>query len=210
MAGLLIIAYPVGATTLTFDYNFTFSGTDPGGTPPWLTATFDDQGGSGSVNLTMTAANLTGSEFISKWYFNLNPALNPALLTLSHVSGDTASSISKGVDAFKADGDGYYDLLFSFPTSDNQNRFGAGESSVYTISGISSLTADDFDFTSVPGGGAGVYQAASHVQSIDAACDENSGWIAPGGSTNVPEPLSIILLGLGLVAVAGMGRRLKS
>ena len=45
--------------------------------PAWLTATFQEI--AGGVQLAINALNLTGSEFISKFSFNFDPAKNSAL-----------------------------------------------------------------------------------------------------------------------------------
>jgi len=114
------LAAPLQASVAIFQLNTEFSGaTDPQGTAPWLTATFDDSfGGPNTVRLTISAANLVSSEFASELSFNLNPAFDPTDLTFSIVSNPTAlalGDIETGINAFTADGDGDYDLLFDFP-----------------------------------------------------------------------------------------------
>jgi hypothetical protein len=128
-------AGPASAGTVVFDSSFEFSGgTPPAGAAPWLRATFDDKGKSGSVTLLFEALNLVDSEFVSNLYFNLDPTLDPTQLvfgSITKVGAFDDPTISTGVDAFKADGDGKYDLLFAFATSGaggGSHRFGAGES----------------------------------------------------------------------------------
>lgn len=147
---------PLAAGTVVFDSSLEFSnGTAPAGSPPWLRATFDD-GGSGKVSLKFEATNLTLSELVSGLYFNLDPTLNPLNLTfgpITKVGTFDDPTISTGVDAFKADGDGKYDLLFGFETSGKDggsHRFSVGDSMSLDISGIATLTANSFNFLSAP------------------------------------------------------------
>jgi hypothetical protein len=118
---LLMVASGAGGTILSFDLDTEISGaTPPAGATPWLSATFDDSGTPGSVELTLTAVNLTGTEFVSVWLFNLDPSLNPALLTFSaplKTGTFTTPVISKSVDGFKADGDGFFDIKIAFDKS---------------------------------------------------------------------------------------------
>ncbi len=197
------------ATTITFEYNYEFSGaTSPSGTGPWLVATFEDV--SGGVQLTLTS-NLSGKEFVGNdngngngkkgWYFNFDPTLNPKNLSFSNIGGTAAKSINKGVNAFKADGDGYYDIEFSW----GANKFGEGSSVTYLITYPVSISAESFNFLSSPGseggGGHGPYLSAAHIQGIGPSGND-SGWIAP-----VPEPSTFLLLGIGLVSLGLFGRR---
>jgi hypothetical protein len=193
-------AAPAGAAMLTFNYNYEFSGAQaPGGAAPWMTATLDDGGGTGSVTLTISTGGLGGNENVRGAYFNLNPALDPASLAFAYVSGDVATSVQGSANAYKADGDGKYDILFEYPSG---SGFDPGETSVYTISGIGSLTAASFNFFSNPAGGQGVYLAAAHVQDTTGAGTGGSGWIAP-----VPLPAAAWLLATGVAALAGVGWR---
>jgi hypothetical protein len=193
------------ATVITFGANMEFSGGSPPAatpSPPWLTSQFDDHNTPGAVTLTLTASNLTGSEFVGGWYLNLDPALDPADLIFSTPAkwgSFNTPAISTAVDAFKADGDGYYDILIAFSESGGlAGRFTAGDSIAYTITGIAGLTADSFSFLSKPGGGNGTYPMAAHVQSTPGG----SGWVSGPATTTVPEPSTLVLLGLGGVGVS--------
>jgi len=212
---LLLQSQGASASSITYDFDHEFSsGTPPAGAAPWLQAVFSDAGGD-TVQLTLRTLNLTGSEFVSGWYFNLNPAFSTANLSInqSGMGGAfDAPTISLGTDAFKADGDGKYDILFSFGTAgDDTQRFTSGDSITFTLTGIAGLQASDFNFMSAPAGGHGPYVAAAHVQSIDGAY---SGWLDPStttdsGDVKVPDGyLTIVLLGMGCLAVETFRRRL--
>lgn len=169
------------AGTLQYDLNTLISGTSPGGTLPWVSATFIDVS-TNNVQLTMTANNLTGTQFISGFYFNLDSGLNPSLLSFTPGTNPVGSTaITQGTDCCKADGDGYYAFRFDFTTANNPmgDRFQPGESVVYNITytGPGSIDVNSFNFLSSPGGGTGNYKVAAHIQGINGD-DSTSGWVA--------------------------------
>jgi hypothetical protein len=184
------------------DLNDIFSGTGPGGNQPWLTLAFQDVA-TNTVQLTFDAVNLpTSGEFVSGWYFNFNPALDSDLTKLSfsivsNPTGFTTSDISVGTMA-GADGGGYYNFEFDFPTSGS--TLTSGDKIVVDVSGTNgfSVNESDFLYLASPHGGNGVYYSAAHVQ---AESGGNSGWV---GATAIPEPTSYAAmagaLALGLVA----------
>ena len=195
--GLMAFALP--AQALTFEYNFEFSEAfAPVGDAPWLTATFENID-INTVGLTLEATNLTGSECVSGWYFNLDTGLDADdLLNLSiNNKGGPNASISKGIDTYKADGDGYFDILLDFDKTFVKDSVATFE--IYFTGGLTDLS---FDFMSAPSGNShGPFLSAAHVQSIGSD-DEKSGWVAP-----VPEPATMLLLGFGLVGIAAVGRK---
>lgn len=217
-----LAATNLSATVITLPLSIEYSnGTPPAGSLPWLTATFDDEGTPGDVKLKLTATNLTGTEFVSKWTFNLNPTLLPADITFSAPTktGSFADpTISKLVNSFSAGPDGNYDIEFSFSTSGaggGAQRFGVAESAEYIITGsgaAAGLVAADFAFKSQNGnlGVGGPFYTGAHVQSIGG---DDSGWITLGPGVDpfgnpVPEPTSLALLAvtLGFAAIRRTSR----
>ena len=207
---LLLGSTAADAAAISFEAAIEYSGaTAPVGTAPWLVATFDDGDTPGSVDLILSTPNLSGNEFVSEWNLNLDPVLDATNLIFSAPSktGSFADpTVSKSTDTFMAGGDGRYDIEFRFATSNQGGgtlRFGAGESAMYTITGIASLTASSFDFLSAPMGGNGPFLTAAHVQGIDPN-DNQSGWVT------VPEPSALAILGLSIMPLAYRSwRRLK-
>lgn len=205
------------ASIVTFNYDQVISGSGlVPGPNPWLTATFNDGGSSGAVTLTMSTSGLVGSQNVSGMYFNIDPTLNASLSNLSFTylsgssSGPAASSVSVGNNAFKADGDGRYDILFSFPTG---SGFNANETVTYQITGIPSLTAQSFNYLSACGSpsctGPGNFYAAAHVQNTGGSGSE---WVGSnvGSVTAVPEANIWALMSVGLGALALRFRRRRA
>jgi len=193
---------------ITFGLVDEFSGGTPPAAavpPPWLTVTIDDGGTPGSVTLTLAATNLTDSEFVSKWFLNLDPNLDPTSLIFSAPTKTgmfDAPIINTKVNEFKADGDGEYDIKFSFATTGKDggsHRFRAGDSIQYTVTGIATLTAASFDFLSNPAGGHGPFHTAAHVQGIGPS--DGSGWVT------APEPATLAMLAIGGLAMLARRRR---
>jgi hypothetical protein len=147
---------------------------------------------------------LTGSENISEFFFNFDDSLNVGALTITQIASSGAFSpaaISRGINAFQADGDGLYDVTLGFATGGNAGTvFGAGDSVTYLLSYGSSISASSFGLLSDPRGGHGPFYAAAHVQNTGGG--GYSGWISPTGIseyTMVPEPATLVAGALLLV-----------
>ena len=228
---LTVAAAPVRSATLSFDLDHEFSGgTPPEGEAPWVRAVFDDAGSPGSVLLTLDTFHLTDNEFITEWYFNFESNAEPLDIALVEaVTADgrdittpfnyiTLEGVDRGEDSFRADGDGLYDILFRFKEDNHwewgafASRFGGGSQATFEITG-SGITASSFAYLSSPGGGNGPFPTAAKVQGIGEN-DALSGWIAPGGWENppqpAPEPATVLLVGAGMLLLVGWTRRRSS
>lgn len=210
------------AASVTFELDYTFSGTSPTGPAPWLRATFTDYPGGDAVQLKLESLLDGAGEFLGSkgWYFNLNPTRDPTSLTFTLLSGDGADDILLGRNAYRAGGDGYFDIELQWSAS-GDGRFTAGETALYAISAVG-LTAEDFLARSIKKLSRGrtaetPYYSAAHVQGIDLACsykdkcDDQSGWIGAKDyrldpSAVVPLPAGLWLLGAGLVGYLGLAR----
>ena len=211
LAGVL----SASASSVSYNFGAVSDGTAPAGSPPWLQAVISDTGmPANTVNLTLTAGNLTGSDFVTCWYFNLNPSLDPTQLafTVSGSSGSfTGPSVQTGANGFKAGPDGKYDVLLGFASTGNDStRFTSGDSISFNITGISGLTIGDFGWLSTSASGGGAFVSAAHVISGD-----DSGWINPVSTfrqnadtaPSVPDgATTVLLLGASLTAMAGFRR----
>ena len=205
-AASLLFAGSLQAASITYEFGHSFGDvTDPdqnppGGASPWLTATFDDGGGAGSVVLTMSFGADNVGETVNDVYFNLDDALTASNLTYSNISGPVANIETTGT--LRADGSGLYDILFNFqPPPAGADLFQAGDTVVYSIAGAG-LTALSFNFQSEleVGSTAGPYYAAAQVQSTGSE-GLQSDWIAA-----VPVPGAVWLMGSAL-GVLGWFRR---
>ena len=209
-AAFVVFSAPVSAATIQFDYDISFGATAPDGNPPWMTAIFDDGGTLGTVDLTITVGTV-GVADVDEIYFNLNPFLDATELLISRTggTGPTSAAINKaggwnlGTDAFQADGDGIYDLWLELPPPPGQQaeRFSAGETLVFQITGIETLTAADFNYLAEIGGGNGPFYTAAHVLSTGDG-GGSSDWIAA-----VPVPAAVWLFGSALAGLGFVKRR---
>ncbi len=192
----------VSAATLQLDHPFGEPDAPPAGSLPWLTVTTTDAGPN-VVFVEFTASNLTGSEYVSEWFLNVDPSLDVSQLsfTLDSQTGFfVVPVVEKLTDGFKADGDGFFDIRLTFDSSGtNVHRFSAGDAIKYSVSSTGgTVLSSSFSFLSAPGGGDGPFYSAAHVNSTGVGGLE-SRWIAA-----VPEPSSALLL----IAGAGLlGRR---
>ncbi len=200
------IAAPAAAQQI-IPLNYVFSGATPAASAPWLTLKLEDRNPT-TVRLTMDAAGLSGQEFVSAWYVNFNPVLNATGLNFSIISNPTQLSngnIDTGTNAFKADGDGKYDILFDFPPPPGAfaAKFTAGEKVVVDVSRASGLSTSDFLYQSVESSGNGVYFTAAHIQGIG----NDSAWV---GASAIPEPSTYALMAGGVVLGYVFVRRRKN
>jgi len=216
MGAFLVFTSPSYATIISYDLGLEYSGgTPPAGTPPWLTATFDDGGTPGTVSLKMDATDLEGTEKVGAWLFNANGSdllINSLEFSynasLSELFGDSnpTNSIEVNPNSLNAGPAFGFDIEFDFFT--NGNNFGAGDVLVYDI--FSPAPIDANTFLAFNSSGKGPFETAAHVQSI--GLNGGSGWIAPGsGSNPVPEPTTMLLVGIGLIGLIGFGcKRFKA
>ena len=204
----------LNAWALQFPMDTLISGTPPAGTIPWMMGNLEDIG-SGTVELTLSASGLTGSEYVSQWYFNVVDAQAGNLtFTKTASSGSfTGPSVSQGLDAYSAGGGGKYDIRLLFASrGGDSSTFGGGDSVTFAItSTLGGLSAADFDLPSQPPDGNG--PTVAYVKGTGGGT--GSAWIADDPAANnqprVPDQSStVMLLGIAMLAVEGLRRKFTS
>ena len=195
---LAATSIPANALLITFELDEEYTGgAEPLESAPWLTATFEDAG-LNQVSLTLDTEGLTGNEFVSNWFFNIQDGL----IITSVIPFFAIVQAQDARHAGGAPGHGF-DIEFEFPTAESE-RFGADEIRVFLL-GAPGLTALSFEYLNA----AGNFYSAAHVQSItnDDFPWASSGWIGARRSiAAVPEPGTILLLGAGLAGLFGIRR----
>lgn len=219
MIALVVAWLPAAAEAITVD--FVFSGQQPGNSGPWGTVTFTDAGG-GNTIVTMSAlggaTGLASGEFITFWGVNTSDTsftVGPLTTVTGTVTGTIGACPAPcGDNSFRADGDGYYNIVVSFETASTAGRFTGGETVQFEVFGAAVGT---FSPLSASGGGAGTYNTAIHIQGIGDGCSawagnsDSAGKVGSGigtacGGTRVPEPGTVALIGAGLLSVGGFVR----
>jgi hypothetical protein len=215
LGAFLCFTQPASAGSVSWDLDVEFSGAQtPSGTAPWGNATFVDNGG--GVTLTMTSylnqAGLANDpEYFREWYFNFDPSLNleASDFEFQTVSTGIAATVTVDENNLRADGDGWFDVVFDW----NNNDFdGNGETVVYFIAGVS---AADFNYLSSSTKGGTLNDGLPHAAHAlglpwpDAPegqdpVDGGSGWLT------TPIPGSALLLAPGLILLGALRRKFKS
>lgn len=213
------------AASVTVDLDYEFSGATATSAP--VKVTIDDSAVD-TLTYTLDMTALAATEHLKEFYFNLDPFLSPLTWDLTDTNA-AVSGYGEGLDAFKADGDGYFDYRLVF---DNSNRLSGTEVYSFSITGTG-LDITDIVSKSTASGNAkviGGFYLAAHVGGIPDGSGGSglSGWMTcnhwdanggcAGGPTprsdpppsNVPVPASLPLLLTALGAAAFLRRRAKT
>lgn len=198
MAAAMVLGLSgVANAGLTMEFGSTYAGTSPAGTPPWLRATFEQDGA--GVKLTLNNLLQDPNEFVSQVAFNYNGPFIGSTAQL--LSGNPFTAAVLGTPAGLGNAAGPFTFGFRFETANNSDRFHGGESSVIRLNRAGGLDYNLFNTLN-----SSFVLAATHVQHIDGG--QGSGKIAAGVEVRpVPEPSTVAMAGT--VALLGLAMKLR-
>jgi len=196
---------------LQFGMSGEFSnGRAPTGGTPWAAVNITDDGKGVLVTFSV-GVNDIGK--LTEWYLNYDPTKDIKQLQVTSVDSAAVKSwkADTGVNKFKADGDGTYDIKFNF--AGDGNMFKSGESLSFRISSKKAsddLNPEDFNFLSV-GGAKGSFHSAARVEGMSSKGTGYIGDVAIASPTNgVPDgSWTVTLLGMGVVTLEFLRRKLR-
>ena len=188
------------STSVDIGINKSYNGTAPdSSTTPWINSLFQDIGPN-TVQLTITAPNLSGPEFLQSLYLNFNSTKQVTALKWTpvwsqwHGLATAYSLVETTPPLLQASTGGKFDIQLGFQTSGGlPNQFNQGDQVVFDITTTqanTSLSSLDFAFKSVPGT-AGSFYSAALIQNTGSN-DKQSDWAGATTFTfiSVPEPAS--------------------
>ena len=213
VVGMAVLVFcQFNAFALKFGMSGEFSnGTAPKGGTPWASVDISDDG-KGVLVTVSVGDNDIGK--LTELYLNYDPTKDIKQLQIAAVNTASVKSwkADTGVNKFKADGDGTYDIKFNF--AGDGNPFKSGESLTFRISSKKAsddLSPDDFNFVSV-GGAKGSFHSAARVEGMSVSGTGYIGDVANSATpTNgVPDgSWTVTLLGMGVVALEFLRRKLR-
>jgi hypothetical protein len=205
-----VLPLPAAATPITTVINLdtVFTGYNPDGVAPWLTAQFTSSVGSNTGTLVLSS-NTSGLDFVQGlpntratvgWAFYLAQGVSGLNCTAGKCASNGALYGAGGFNTGSVPG--MFNLAFGWSS---QSRFLGGDTATYDLTFSNPLTGNPFAENGSN------WSSVAHVQGLAAGCD--STWIVSGDGSgaagsgpcidhtrvDVPEPGELGVFGLGLL-----------